>query len=174
MAGNYKVRLWAIVGESEVGKSPTIRSLISCPTSTSIRPPSTSQVLLRDGGYLDIFAKVQAVQEARWTTADAVREVKTYASKIEGKSPPISAGFINVLFALRFHPIVDLKTTYPGAHDYLSAFVDAGWELQRIVLMAPEESYDDLSRFGASTCWIDDSRNAAEANGRIRNHFGWA
>ena len=172
--GKCRVRLWAIVGESNVGKSPTIRALVSQPGNG--RTSKVSQVLLRGGGYLDVHCKIMALQEAGWTPPMTVKQVDGWIAAQAGTSPRISPAFINVLFALRFDGFYHEGEgrLVPSAEDYLSHFVDAGWDIERLVLMSPDEGREHLSRFGVPTLWVENSTEANQANGAVRNHFGWA
>lgn len=174
--GKCRVRLWAIIGESNVGKSPTIRALVSQPGNG--RTSRVSQVLLRGGGYLDVHCKVMALQEAGWTPEMTAKHVDDWIAVQSAIRPRISPAFINVLFALRFDGFYydgkEGEHEVPPAEDYLSHFVGAGWDIQRLVLMSPGDSRDHLSRFGVPTLWVENSAEANQANGAVRNHFEWA
>lgn len=172
--GKCRVRLWAIIGESNVGKSPTIRALVSQPGNG--RTSKVSQVLMRGGGFLDVHCKIMALQEAGWTPAMTVKQVEGWIAAQAGISPRISPAFVNVLFALRFDGFYHEKAhrQVPPVEDYLSYFVDAGWNVERLVLMSPGEGREHLSRFGVPTLWAENSSEASQTNGAVRNHFGWA
>lgn len=169
-------KLWAIIGESGVGKSPTVKALVS--QQNGGRTSKVSPVLLRGGGYIDVHCKVMALQEAGWTPADTVAEVDKWIRSVAKQHPPIEPACINLLFAIRFDPVpwTKGKRTWicPAAEDYLSHFVRAGWDLKRLVLMSPEDSRSHLSRFGVPTLWANNSTAPNETNGAVRNHFGWA
>jgi hypothetical protein len=171
-----QVRLWTLLGESQTGKSRSIKDLAS---RHSGGPPGFTDVLLRGGGYLHVFAKVMAWQENRKTPAQTVAEInqkiQTRAGRLGGHQP----AFMNVLSALRLEPLEHAPgVIYPGAAEYLAHWVEQGWTLESLALLSPDPggSHDSLSAFGSPTAWIYDSRELAVGQmvGTIRNHFGWA
>jgi len=174
-----KVRVWAVLGDSDAGKSTTIGHLTS---RLNQGPVGIVKVLLRGGGYLHIYGKKMALQEAEVYPDDETTpaiDQKGFMTNINDRAaelqhnPTISAGYFNILIALRFNQV----NNYPCGLDYLSSFVEKGWSIESLVLLSPTpEQQEEYGRFGAPTLSVDNSRNI-EINhmvGQVRNHFGWA
>jgi hypothetical protein len=168
---SYKIRLWAVIGDANTGKSTAIGHLTS---QLGRGDGGIRQVLLRGGGYLTLFARRMAWQEAKRNPREVVKLVNQQARRLRASNPPISSSWFNVLCALR----VDAVYGFPAGHEYLSHFVEQGWELENLVVMSPDQRSYHYHRFGAPMLELHDSAAPAMEIGwmvgQIRNHFGWA
>jgi hypothetical protein len=175
MAGTFKVRVWAIVGDRDAGKSTTISYLVS---QFGRGQGGFRHVLLRSGGFLYVYARRMAWQEAKKQPSEVVQIVNRQAHNLMRAGRPASIGWINVLAALHFDP----SNGCPSGHEYLSYFADQGWTIESLVLMDYDESrHGFYHHFGVPTFELYDSaamvRQEAEHGwlvGKVRNHFGWA
>lgn len=169
--GNYKVRIFAIIGPDKAGKSTIIRRL----TSQSERGAGgTRDVLLRGGGYLRIEAFSQSIQEADVSPENFIAKHEKTASNREARQ---FFSYYNMLIALRS----DHVNGKPIAKDYLSFFVKNGWILESIVLLSIVDEFDEYASFGVPVLESEHALEyAAEEKsrgwllGQVRNHFGWA
>jgi hypothetical protein len=167
----FRIRLWAIIGPSDSGKSSTIGALIS---QSGKGPGGLRDVLLRGGGWLRIMALRQSLQEAKQKPESVSEKFSKAAHKQERNT---AFAYYNLLIALRS----DQVNGCPIADEYLSHFVEAGWEIQSLVLLEDEIEYGRYIAFGAPLALIPKSAkmtsNQLERNwvfGQVRNHFGWA
>ena len=166
-----QIRLWAVVGPNNSGKSSTIGALVS---QTGKGRGGIRSVLLRGGGWLYLHAYRQSIQEAGMSIPDSIdrfEKIANIASVSHG------ASYLNLLLALRSDSIGGL----PTADGYLKEFVRNGWELSALALLDCPTEYDRYARFGAPMCDVRDASTmtavALERNwvfGQVRNHFGWA
>jgi hypothetical protein len=171
------IRLWAVLGEGNVGKSTTIGHLVGDfgPGANGLRHGrggGSPEILLRGGGYLTIHPRRQSLQEAGKSPQQAVREITRESSRSQRKLK-IRSNYFNVLLALR----TDQFRRMPRAHEYLSHFVDQRWQIESLVLFSSADSEERIYRqFGVPICYIDDSRAfpILQMVGRVRNHFCWA
>src|SRR5579863_8668263 len=173
------IRMWVIIGHASMGKSTTIRHLISQHEGRG----GIRNVLLRGGGILTLFAKTMSLQEgnqeeeAAKTPSEFVNLVQQQITNVQNQNPAISAGFFNVIFSLRYDPTSSGPHSYPYAYDYLSHFVGQGCQIESLVLMAPDAAQEQLyQRFGSPTLSLHDPRGQPISRmvERVRNHFGWA
>ena len=166
----FRIRLWAVIGPPNSGKSSVIGALAS---QTGRGRGGLRDVPLRGGGWLKVFAFRQSLQEAGRTPEMAASKILANARRRQESSV---FAYYNVLLALRS----DSGTTFPTADLYLAHFVTSMFELQSIVLLE-EEHYELYARFGAPIAQIKNSAKMitvqTERNwvfGAVRNHFGWA
>jgi hypothetical protein len=174
MMNQFKVRVWAVIGEGSTGKSTVIGHL----TSKLGRGPGGPQfMLLRGGGYLRVHARRQSLQEARITAQSIVRTFKARIANLQ-KNKGLSIGYANLLVAIRTDKINGL----PPATDYLSYFVTSGWDLESIVILDYDgRKHASYHEFGVPTLevynssdWVQDKLQHQILVGQVRNHFGWA
>ncbi|WP_320196404.1 hypothetical protein RMR10_009655 [Agrobacterium rosae] len=166
----YKIRLWAIVGPHNSGKS----SLIGALTSEKRCSGHGRDVLLRGNGWLHIHAYSQSVQEGDYTEASSIKRIEDAAAASHARHP---IAYFNVLLALRSDVYKGLNQGYK----YLAAYTAAGWDIESIIMLDIPDQYNDYGRMGAPTAIINEStansaidlqRNWVFAE--ARNHFGWA
>jgi hypothetical protein len=168
------VRLWAVIGGPATGKSTVIGNLISQLGKGPVWP---RWVPLRGGGYLQIYARRQSLQEAKRSPEKVVSDTKKTADKLQ-KSSGFSIGYLNLLLAIRTDKINGL----PPATEYLSYFVKSGWSLESLVILDYDETkHSQYYNFGAPTLeHYDTSKMVQDKSqhhwllGPVRNHFGWA
>lgn len=167
----FKVRVWAVIGGHNAGKSSVIGAMVSQPTGG---PGGRRDVLLTGGGYLEIHAFRKSIQESLRSPNVAINKIVSAARKKQQKS---IFSFYNVLIALRS----DSYKTLPTAETYLEEFIKAGWIIESLVLLDIPKEYHRYVKFGAPTCEIEHSTHlTAESRsrnwifGQARNHFGWA
>ena len=170
MPDYFKIRTWVLVGPPKSGKSSTIGALIS---QTGRGGGGKRDVLLRGGGFLRIEAYRQSVQEAKVTPGDYIK-YRISAARSQQRKAAFS--YRNLLIALR----TDNVNGLPVGSIYLSEFVKAGFLIESVVILCPNE-YDEYATFGAPTCEIDTATDLARVPGHrgwlfgyVRNHFGWA
>jgi hypothetical protein len=176
---NVPVRVWAIIGHKNAGKSTIIGHLTSQVGSGANglrrgRNAAYEEILLRGGGYLYVFARRMAWQEAGIDPPGVETRMKVFARRTQRYSNILPA-CINVLMALRYDP----DNGCPGAKQYLSYFAAAGWSLESLVLLSPTPKQLDYDCFGAPTLYtfdatIDLHHRISWVVGAVRNHFGWA
>lgn len=171
-----QVRLWTILGEAQTGKSRSVRELASLQLRGG--RPTFSDVLLRGGGYIRVYAKRMAWQEDKKMPADSIREIERKIAVLTRrlKRKPVA---VNVLSTLRFQPIIHSSgLTCPAASKYIEAWQDKGWSVESLALMSPDPAGadDHYGELGAPTAWLYESRTMriGEMVGTIRNHFAWA
>jgi hypothetical protein len=171
-----QIRIWAVIGAGNVGKSTTIGHLAGDfgKGQGGLRQTlgGKREVLLRGGGYLTVFSWRVSRQDAGQSPDETVKFLKRQSSQFDGDRPIASACF-NVLVALR----TDRRGNLPVAAEYLSHFVRQGWIVESLALLSPTDRDEDLyHRFGAPTCYVYGSRDIKIAwmVGQVRNHFGWA
>ncbi|CAH0142900.1 hypothetical protein SRABI05_00342 [Agrobacterium fabrum] len=166
----FKIRVWAVVGPHNSGKTSVIGAL----TSQKSGRGYARDILLRGHGWLYMHAFSRSVQEANRTEELSIHKIEAAAAASHARHP---IAFYNVLLALRSDQHRGLN---PG-HKYLAAYASAGWELQSIILLEDEDEYKNYARMGVPTAIIantvSDTANPASRNwvfGAARNHFGWA
>ncbi|MES4993878.1 hypothetical protein ABVB70_26660 [Agrobacterium radiobacter] len=166
----FKIRVWAVVGPHNSGKTSVIGAL----TSQKSGRGYARDILLRGHGWLYMHAFSRSVQEANRTEELSIHKIEAAAVASHARHP---IAFYNVLLALRSDQYRGLN---PG-HKYLAAYANAGWELQSIILLEDEDEYKNYARMGVPTAIISntvsDTANPASRNwvfGAARNHFGWA
>jgi hypothetical protein len=168
-----EIRLWAIVGEGSTGKSTVIGNLIS---QLGRGSGGFRHVLLRGGGYLQVYARRQSLQEAKRSPDNVIRETQKLVRDLE-KKRRISVGALNLLLAIRSDSINRL----PPASEYLSRFVQSGWKIESLVVLDYEGRKHHLYYdFGAALYELYDSAELLQDKsqhqwvvGQVRNHFGW-
>lgn len=167
----YKVRLWAVIGEPKSGKSSTIGALMS---QAGRGRGGRRDILLRGSGWLVVHCYRGSVQEANRSPERSVEQTLKTANILARHQP---MAYFNVLLALRS----DVCNGLPKADHYLAHYIQAGWELQSLILLDRMKEYDRYARFGAPTAIIDNStevllkqRQRNWVFGAARNHFGWA
>ena len=173
-----KVKIYALVGEADAGKSTTVSNL----TGRKRGPPGARSILLPGGGFLRVWSKTMAWQEDNKSPADAVAEIKAFAKRTASLPPAISINSMSALMTLRFEPFrrpdIAGAAKQPGAEAYLTAFVDQGWEIASLVLFTNEadEKRHHFERYGAPTLYYPDAtdRSFEAMTGGVRRHFGWA
>jgi len=181
-----KIRVWAIIGGQNSGKTTVIRHLISSYILTEDNVVQVSKkrardyanVLLRGGGTLKLFVRVKSLQEGddktRYTPQEFIDLVHKEAKNIgDTKDASIRPFYFNVLVSIRSD--VDVKG-YPPAYSYLSKFESVGWQLESLVLLGPEGEPDSgghytkkfaaplHGRFGAPVLFVHDSRRYLKDN----------
>jgi hypothetical protein len=175
MPEHFKVRVWAILGDGQTGKSTIIGHLIS---QLGMGSGGFRWVPLRGGGFLQVYARRQSLQEAKRSPDQVIKDTKLKGRSLE-KSHHISINWLNLLVAIR----TDTTNRLPQADEYLSHFVRAGWTIESLVLLGEydEQRYSMYSAFGVPICEIYDSKETARDKkkhhwlvGPVRNHFGWA
>lgn len=174
MVDGFKIRLWAVLGESSTGKSTIIGGLIS---QTGRGPGGFRYILLRGGGMLEVYARRQSLQEAQRSPQEVVLETLKVARKLQNRNKT-SIGYLNLLLAIRTDSINGL----PDASEYLSHFVRSGWSLESlIVLNYAKRKHVLYFDFGAPVCPLIDASRMVSSRlqhhifvGEARNHFGWA
>lgn len=177
MGNNYTVRVWAVLGSGSTGKSSVVGNLIS---QLGKGPGGTKWVPLRGGGYLQINARRQSLQEAKRTKERVVKDAIADARALQ-KKHQISIAYYNLLVAIRAD---DGVNGLPPADQYLSYFVDQGWTIESLVILDyNEKEHSKYHAFGAPTLEHYDTSKMVENNkkseyhwltGPVRNHLGWA
>lgn len=175
MADSFKVRVWAVLGGGKTGKSTVIGNLTS--RLGKGRGAVLSLVALRGGGYLQICARRQSLQEAGRSPEDVVRDAQRVARGLQ-KKEALSNCYLNLLIAIR----IDATRSLPPASDYLSHFIKSGWSLESLVILDFDaKKHSRYFTFGAPTYELYGASNMAQNNskhqqlvGQVRNHFGWA
>lgn len=180
------VNVWAIVGDSDAGKSTLIGHLTAQFGATNnpngLRSGPASRpytVLLRGGGFLRLWSRKMALQEAGWSPEFAVAAI---SKRILRHQRNATAG--NILIALR-----DVDTNgLPEGCKYLTYFQSQGWTIKSLVLLQNIKSPSAYLSLGAPVCFMDPSEQIkaeqftpqlfseqiAHRVGHIRNHFEWA
>ncbi|MGO7634458.1 hypothetical protein [Rhizobium johnstonii] len=165
-----KIRVWAVVGPHNSGKTSVIGALISQKRGLG----HASDIMLRGGGWLHIHGFSRSIQEAGRTETKSIQKIENAALSSSARQP---IAYYNVLLALRS----DIYNGFNKGHHYLAAYVQAGWELQSVILLDIPKEYRTYARMGMPTAIIEDSTaNTAYAPYRnwvfaeARNHFGWA
>jgi hypothetical protein len=180
------VNVWAIVGDSDAGKSTIIGHLTAQfgttknPNGLRSGPASRPYtVLLRSGGFLRLWSRKMALQEAGWSPEFALSEI---SKRILRHQRGARSG--NILIALR-----DVDTNgLPEGHEYLKYFQSHGWTINSVVLIQKTENPHEYLSVGAPVCLMNSaellepehgnlqafSEQIAHRVGRIRNHFAWA
>jgi hypothetical protein len=174
MGESFKVRVWAVLGEGATGKTAIIGNLIS---RLGRGPGGFRPVPLRGGGYLQIYARRQSLQEARRSPEQVVSDTLKVARDLQ-KKHAFSICYLNLLVAIR----TDVIRGLPPASYYLSHFVQSGWSLESLVILDYEvRKHFRYYAFGAPICEHYDAsdmvRDKAQHHwllGPVRNHFGWA
>jgi hypothetical protein len=171
------IKLWVVAGNANSGKSMTIGHLMGnfgkgpdgLKSGTTVGP---REIPSRGGGYLNVFGRRQSLQEAKKTVADAIRIFESQARSESRKSPTIVLQSFNVLLALR----TDRINKLPPAYEYLTRFIDRGWQLERLAILSPTPADRAVyRRFGTPTCYLDKRDvDRLQMIGRVRDHFGWA
>jgi hypothetical protein len=166
-----RVRLWAVVGPANSGKSSTIGALAGFSGKGA---GGQRDVLLRGGGFLQIHAYRQSVQEAGTTPEESASKALANARR---KSNQAAIQQYNLLLALRSDSIKGL----PTAREYLSYYLSCGWEIVSLALLDMAAEYDRYADIGAPTCEVlksieysTEERSRIWVFGQVRNHFGWA
>lgn len=166
----YKIRVWAVVGPHNSGKTSVIGALTSQKSGRGF----ARDVLLRGNGWLFIHAFSRSVQEAGRTEALSIQKIEQAAAASNARSP---IAYYNILLALRSDQYRGLNKGY----DYLAAYVKAGWVLESVILLEDVNEYYNYARMGAPTALIENTvANASHSSrrnwvfGEARNHFGWA
>lgn len=175
------VNIWVVVGDSNTGKSTMIGHLTAQFGATTkangLKQGSGSRlytVLLRGGGYLRLWSRRMALQEAGWSPEFAVRSI---SKRILRHQPNARSG--NILVALR-----DVDSNgLPSGDSYLTYFQSQGWSVRSIVLM---QGIEDPARYlylSAPTYCMKAphqgvssviAQQISHRVGQIRNHFEWA
>lgn len=135
---------------------------------------------LRGGGYLEIYARRQSLQEAKRTKEQVVEETQEEIRKVQARHG-IAVSYFNMLLAIRTDTgINDL----PAADEYLSHFVEQGWRIESLVILGEADRDHDkyhafgaptLEHYGTSDMVVDDKTSEYHwLTGPVRNHFGWA
>lgn len=179
-AATQGVRVWAIIGDANAGKSTMIGHLTYQygPGKNGLwkgRSDKVYEVLLRGGGCLSVWSRRMALQEAGLTPEQAMLEIsKNFEGDRDVGQPR------NILVALRDRQHSGLA----DGNEYLSHFAAMGWKLQSIVMMPSVEQVNRYTRLGVPTCVLTPIEETSSANaasmsighrvGKIRNHFGWA
>jgi len=171
---NKKIRLWAIIGDSDSGKSTSIGYLVS---HLGRGRPSYRYIYLRGGGYLLMYVRKQSLQEAKRTPEKVVVDTIAEARKLATREK-VNLAWFNVLYAIRSDTVNGL----PTADAYLSHFVDCGWKIESLILMNYKSNpHARYYNFGAPTYELHDAAKLVRDPsththmvGQIRNHFGWA
>ena len=180
------LNVWVIVGDSDAGKSTMIGHLTAQfgatdkPNGLRSGPASRPYtVLLRGGGFLRLWSRKMALQEARWSPEIAVAGI---SKRILGHQRNATAG--NILIALR-----DVDTNgLPEGYKYLNHFQSQGWTIKSLVLIQKVKNPSAYLAVGAPVCFMDPpeqvkpeqvkpqvfSEQIAHRVGQIRNHFEWA
>lgn len=167
-----RVRVWAVIGPGNSGKSSTIGALIS---QTGRGPGGRRDILLRGGGWLVVNARRQSVQEANRDPGREMQRVEDEArTALRARG---TFAYHNVLLALRSDRVNQL----PLADEYLREFVQRGWELVSLVLLGEPDQYERYAHFGVPIAHLPEAaEHTAEGLkrnwvfGAVRNHFGWA
>ncbi len=166
----FQVRIWAVIGPNNSGKSSVIGALIS---QTGQGSGGKRDILLRGGGWLQVNAFRRSVQEANRQPEVAVEKILTAARARQSNG---AFAFHNVLLALRSDSINGL----PTAGEYLRYFIRIGWEIKSVVLLEADE-YDKYARFGVPIAYIENAADMTATSlqrnwvfGMVRNHFEWA
>jgi hypothetical protein len=185
-----RVRVWAILGDANAGKSTMITHLASIfgkgetnkreGGSSAGRGDGDHTLLLRGGGYLKIWKRKMALQEARLLPAEFVAFIEKRAKATAETKPKISPEYYNVLIALRH----TAHLSFPAGHEYLSHFASVGWKLESLVTAPPTTNFDLYLKFGVPVCRLIEKSDGEDTKanrvpigwraGQIRNHFGWA
>ncbi len=179
MIGHSRIRLWAVIGGTQAGKSTTIGHLAySVPVTTGIHlAAGFRQVLLRGGGRMRVYAIPQALQEHNRRTPEetVTLALEIIASQIQDEP----TACLNLLIALRLRPVSSGGVVYPAGHEYIAHFVRNGWQLESLALLSPSNA-DEITyqHFGAPLLRYDtnapENREINLMVGMVRNHFGWA
>jgi hypothetical protein len=174
MVGQFKVRVWAVLGDGSTGKSTVIGNLISQLGKGSggfrIAP-------LRGGGFLELYARRQSLQEAKRSPEQVVKDTEGLVRRRQTKLG-LSFSYLNLLAAIR----TDQVNGLPNASHYLSHFVKSGWSLESVVILDfDERKHTQYYAFGAPVCehpyaseWVQDKSRHHWLMGPVRNHYGWA
>lgn len=170
-----KIRLWTIIGEGATGKSTTIGHLIS---QTGKGSGGFRYVLLRGGGFLQIYARRQSLQEAKRSPDAVLADTKRLIRTVENRRGfPIES--LNLLLAIRSENNVN---GLPPASEYLARFLKAGWSIESLAVLNYEgKKHAQYYDFGIPTCEVYETASLVREKsnhqmmvGAVRNHFGWA
>lgn len=172
------IRIWVVVGSADSGKSMTIGHLMGSfgRGPDGLKPGKTvgpREIPLSGGGYLYVLGRRQSLQEANKSADDAIKIFEAQARSAAAKPPMITSQHFNILLALR----TDRINSLPPAYEYLTKFINRGWQLESLVVLCPTSS-DVLTyrRFGVPTCYLDKNYDIDRLQmvGHVRAHFGWA
>jgi hypothetical protein len=169
-----QIRVWGILGESDSGKSTVIGHLIS---QLDKGPGGFRIVPLRGGGYMEVYARRQSLQEAKRAPGQVIEDTLALIQNEERKHRKAIC-FLNLLLAIR----TDVINRLPSAVDYLSEFVRAGWSVESLVVLGYEDKkHSRYYKFGTPICeaysaseYAADLKQRHLLLGQVRNHFGWA
>jgi hypothetical protein len=144
-----------MLGDDQTGKSTIIGHLIS---QLGMGGGGFRWVPLRSGGFLQVYARRQSLQEAKRSPDQVIKDARLKGRNLD-KSYGISINWLNLLVAIR----TDTTNKLPKADEYLSNFVSTGWIIESLVLLGKydERRYPTYSAFGAPICEIYDSKELA-------------
>jgi hypothetical protein len=175
-----RLSVWAIVGESNSGKSTMIGHLTGQFGAkrnglSGGRSDGFSKILLRSNAYMTIWTRRMALQEAGLSPEKAFAEI---SKKFNSSKRPSDC--TSILIALRDQQHSGLA----DGDEYLNYFSNQGWNINSFVLMHSVEKADRYLSLGVpsytfiSTDSTPDvelsSRPISHRVGQIRNHFAWA
>lgn len=104
--------VYAILGDSNVRKSYTIRAL----TGAAMYGPLD---IATTHGTMSVFVQISALQEDHQLPSAFITQITTQ-------------GYQNILVPLW---ISSSGTTFPSGYDYLRDFIAAGWNIQEVVVL---------------------------------------
>lgn len=175
-----QLSVWAIVGDSNSGKSTMIGQLTGQfgPKKNGLsggRSDGFFSILLRSNAYMSIWTRRMALQEAGLSPEKAFAEIsKKFAN------PKRPSNCTSILIALRDQQHSGLA----DGDQYLKYFSNQGWNIHSVVIMHSVENAGRYVSLGvpsytfASTDDAPDvelsSRPILHRVGQIRNHFAWA
>lgn len=151
-----KIRIWAIIGEADTGKSTLIRGLTGSDTgSQSRRLTKNCDIPLRGGGILRMHYLIGALQESGTKLRQKLMETlldnqnsqslnaivtKLYRLKTKLFKNDMFIQNLNILLPLRHQGTQKINV---GAFDILNALVRKGAELQSIVVLIKEDLHQN-------------------------------
>lgn len=189
MTDYFKIRVWAVIGEASTGKSSIVRNLASIKQTYKPRKDEdtilpggsghTSHIMLRGGGFIEMYASSQSLQEAGKSPSNFITK---HLQKAREKQSQRIYQYYNILIALRAENGI---SKLPSADQYLIEFIKVNWEIQSLILLQGLESstaeFKKYAHFGAPLCEIENSTEFLQDEpkrnwvfGQARNHFGWA
>ena len=157
-----RVNLYCLVGDSNAGKSKTIRSLADGNLNGVGKLPDIHSVRLHDGGFLKIFVRVTSFQELNFSPQESqqflekkIRNISKHQSNPNGGFGPIYPSVFNALISLRLNPQPHAASvakniparTLPAAWEYLSHYASIGWKIKRLAML-PTEDNSEPAEFG--------------------------
>jgi hypothetical protein len=145
---------YVILGNANTRKSSTARALTGVARRKSVTVATNT-------GNIEIFVQISSLQESEIQPSDFVAEMN-------------SGGYENVLVTLWVSERVTSSDTYPQGVDYLQVFIDDGWSIAYVVVLAAS-TFHGSPTGTPSPHFIPDSRTTPVNSiaAQIRDWWGW-